>query len=87
MGSSREIAELQAATATSTKNTTPINCPNATLPKAKGRLTNIRPGPSLGFRPAANTIGNNARPATRETKVSSSATPTTVPEIEEFFGM
>ncbi|MNG13039.1 hypothetical protein D3C84_966910 [compost metagenome] len=57
------------------------------MPKANGRLTNIRPGPSLGFRPAANTIGNNARPATSETKVSSSATPTTVPEIDECFGM
>ncbi|MNF04810.1 hypothetical protein D3C80_2044070 [compost metagenome] len=87
MGSSKEMAELQAATATSRKNTTPINWPNATLPKANGRLTNIRPGPSLGFRPAANTIGNNARPATRETKVSSKATPTTVPESDELFGI
>ncbi|MNI71482.1 hypothetical protein D3C73_1273570 [compost metagenome] len=87
MGSSKDMAELQAAIATSTKNTTPINWPNATLPKANGRLTNIRPGPSLGFRPPANTIGNNARPATRDTKVSSSATPTTVPEIDECLGM
>ena len=31
------MAELQAAIATSTKNTTPINWPNATLPKANGR--------------------------------------------------
>ncbi|MNL67868.1 hypothetical protein D3C87_1925100 [compost metagenome] len=87
MGSSSEMAELQAAIATNTKNTTPINWPNATLPKAKGRLTNIRPGPSLGFNPPANTIGKSARPATSDTKVSSSATPTTVPDMDEFFGM
>ncbi|MNN74529.1 hypothetical protein D3C81_1907380 [compost metagenome] len=87
MGSSREIAELQAATATRTKNTTPINWPKATLPKANGKATNIRPGPSLGFRPAAKTIGNRARPASSETKVSSKATATMVPPIEAPFGM
>ncbi|MNW02059.1 hypothetical protein D3C71_1977880 [compost metagenome] len=81
------MAELQAAIATSTKNTTPMIWPNATLPKANGRLTNISPGPSLGFKPPANTIGNNASPASSETKVSSKATPTTVPEIDECLGM
>ncbi|MNG40922.1 hypothetical protein D3C84_1297730 [compost metagenome] len=57
------------------------------LPKAKGRLTNINPGPSLGFRPAANTIGNNATPANSDTKVSNSATPTTVRVRDAFLGM
>ena len=56
------VPELQPA-ATNTKNTTPISCPNATLPKANGKVTNIRPGPSLGFNPEAKTIGNNASPA------------------------
>ncbi|RMS18961.1 hypothetical protein ALP75_200979 [Pseudomonas syringae pv. actinidiae] len=82
IGSSSEMAELQAATATSTKNTTPINCPNATLPNANGSATNIRPGPSLGLSPAAKTIGNSAKPASSETKVSSSAMPTTVVLME-----
>ncbi|MNJ58175.1 hypothetical protein D3C77_537980 [compost metagenome] len=57
------------------------------MPKANGKATNIRPGPSLGFRPAANTIGNRAMPASSETKVSSRATATIVPPMEDCLGM
>src|SRR5690606_3026071 len=86
-GSSMEIAELQAAIATNTKKITPKTWPIITLPKAIGSVTNIRPGPALGSRPAANTIGNSARPAVSATTVSSSATVSTVPPMEDFFGM
>ncbi len=82
-----EIAEVQAAISTRMKNTTPITWPKPTLPNASGRVTNISPGPSPGFSPAENTMGNRATPASSETKVSISATAMTVAPMEVCFGM
>jgi len=74
-GSSSEIAELQAAIDTSTKNTAPINRPPGILPNATGKLININPGPALGSIPGvANTMEKIIKPEIIATALSKNAT-------------
>src|SRR5690606_41637421 len=69
-GSSSEIAELQAANTTSTKNSVPNNTPAGMPPKAIGSVWNLNPGPAASSSPLANTTGKIARPAANATNVS-----------------
>ncbi len=87
-GSSREIAELHAAIETKTKNTAPISSPPGMLPKATGRLINIRPGPALGSMPGvANTIEKIINPEIIATELSKNATIRMVLPMFAFCGM
>ena len=74
VGSSSEIADVSAAKVSSRKNIKPRSVPPAILPNATGRLTKIRPGPSLGLMPLAKTMGKMAIPASRAMMVSSTIT-------------
>src|SRR5690554_592609 len=69
-GSKREMAEVMAAKVSKTKKATPTNQPPVILPKAKGRVTKIKPGPELKSKPSAKTIGKIAIPAARAITVS-----------------
>src|SRR5690625_5808990 len=66
------MVELHAASTIRAKNTVPKTTPAGIAPKATGRLTKIRPGPSPALRPGvAKTMGNIASPAINATTVRS----------------
>ena len=77
-GSMIAMEEVIAANARSRKNRKPNKAPAGMLPKAIGNVTNIRPGPSPGARPLANTSGKITSPAIRATSVSAPAMTTAV---------
>ena len=56
-GSIKEIDEVKAATANIKKNNIPISQPPVIDPKAMGNVSKISPGPELGCKLLANTIG------------------------------
>ena len=87
IGSAKEIAELHAAKETNTKNIVPKITPALICPKAMGNVWNRRPGPALGSKPFAKTIGKIAKPAIIATAVSKKATITTVLATDVFFGI
>ncbi|MNN85160.1 hypothetical protein D3C81_2024160 [compost metagenome] len=82
VGSISEMVEVSAASASMMKNRPPTSAPSGIWPKAIGRVTKISPGPEPGSRPLANTSGKIARPASRATAVSASATISEVRTIE-----
>ena len=74
-GSSNDIAELHAAIDTKTKKIAPIKRPPGMLPKATGKLINIRPGPSVGSIPGvAKTMEKMINPEIIATELSNKAT-------------
>ena len=72
-GSIKEIDEVNAATANIAKNKIPISQPPVIEPNAIGKVSKISPGPELGCRLLAKTIGKIAIPANKATTVSAPA--------------
>jgi len=72
-GSTREMAEVQAAKTSRMKKRVPNSSPPGIWPKAMGRVMKTSPGPAPGSMPLAKTMGKMARPASKETRVSSPA--------------
>ncbi len=73
MGSMIAMIDVTAAKASSRKNNAPNTAPPGMLTKAVGRVLKIRPGPSAGSRPLANTIGKIISPASSAISVSAPA--------------
>ena len=73
-GSINEIEELNAAILKRIKNRVPNSTPKGMFAKAIGNVTKTSPGPSVGSKPFAKTIGKIAIPAKRATPVSNAAT-------------
>ncbi|MNY62653.1 hypothetical protein D3C86_1995110 [compost metagenome] len=76
------MAEVNAATETMAKNSTPNRVPNGICWKASGRLMKISPGPAPGLMPLAKITGKIARPASSATQVSAMATTKVVRAID-----
>ena len=74
LGSSKEIALLNAAIESNAKKAGPTTLPKGISTKADNRLTNTRPGPAPGSKPYAKIIGKIAKPANIAIKVSKPAT-------------
>ena len=69
-GSSKLMAEVNAAKPNKIKNREPNNLPPNICPNASGSVLNIRPGPPAASRPNENTIGNIIIPASNAIEVS-----------------
>ncbi len=85
-GSIREIAELHAANMSNKKKMAAKTLPKGICPKAMGSVVKISPGPELGSRPLANTIGKIAIPASNATAVSAKAIAIPAPAMDTFLG-
>ena len=82
LGSSKDIALLNAAIDSNAKKAGPTILPNGMSTNADKRLTNTSPGPAPGSRPYAKIIGKIARPANIAINVSR---PATVNEVLNIF--
>ena len=69
-GSSKLMAEVNAAKPNKIKNRDPNNLPPDICPNASGRVCNIKPGPPAASKSYENTIGNITIPANNAIEVS-----------------
>ena len=85
-GSISEMADVQAANVSNRKKIVPTIVPPGMLPNASGSVTKIRPGPSAGSNPLANTMGNMTSPVIRAMPVSMQTTMIDVVAMETLSG-
>jgi hypothetical protein len=69
-----DTAEVSAAMASSTKNSTPNRSPKGMAENTAGRVMKVSPGPALGAKPKANTAGSTIRPERKAAVLSTRPT-------------